>query len=76
MEIQVYHLVNTDNFGGDYPDESFLSLTDSDGKSNPMVFTSIQEAENIAKAINSQAAFNRYYKVVQQGYKLQGYFEP
>ena len=63
-------IVETDNFGGDYPDESFLNLP------------SMQEsfAKAIAGEINYSLNFYgvcpRYWKVVEDDYKLQPGFEP
>lgn len=55
-------IIETDNCGGDYPDEKFLNLP-------PM---EKQAALNVARAIN--AAFPddcpRYWKVVADDYKL------
>lgn len=61
-------IVETDNFGGDYPDERFLLgfpiLSD--------------EAQVVADIINRNAGENsrRYWKVVDPGYKLRPGFEP
>jgi hypothetical protein len=62
-------IVNTDNFGGDYPDESFLNLPS----------LTKEQCEKIAKAINDALGGEhslRYYKVVDNDYKLQPGFEP
>lgn len=64
-----YRIVETDNFGGDYPDESFVNIDPIYKK---------EDAEAIAKAIN--AAFpedhRRYWKVVEDSYELVPGFEP
>ena len=62
-------IVDTDNFGGDYPDEKFVEnlprLTEAHAKA-------------IADAINAGLPENhsRYYKVVPDDYELQPGFEP
>lgn len=64
-----YKIVETDNFGGDYPDESFLKLPG----------LSKHEADMIAATINEACGGEnkpRYWKVVREGYKLQPGFEP
>ena len=60
-------IVETDNFGGDYPDEKFLLW--------PMPE---KYAQRIADALNESGGENatRYYKVVDDDYKLQPGFEP
>lgn len=62
-------IINTDNFGGDYPDEHFVNLASM----------SEEHAKKVCKAIND--AFDhpykdRYYKVVKDDYVLQPGFEP
>lgn len=63
-----YRIVNTDNFGGDYPNERFI-----DGE-----FESKQLAQNVADDLNSHDGdyAPRYYKVVEMPYELQPGFEP
>lgn len=58
-------VVETDNYGGDYPDESFHGP--------PMPHA---DAERIAAAFNKYADDRRYYKVVPMDYKLAPGFEP
>lgn len=60
-------IVETDNYGGDYPDESFLLW--------PM---SEESARRIAEAINEASGMDgpRYWKVVDNDYILQPGFEP
>ena len=60
-------IVETDNFGGDYPDEKFLLW--------PM---KEYLAQKIADTINEAAGSNatRYWKVVPNDYELQPGFEP
>jgi hypothetical protein len=73
--MPTFHIVNTDNFGGDYPNESFVEnlppLTDQ--------FT----ADKLCMVINQvahmghgEAGGPRNFKVVSDGYKLQPGFEP
>ena len=59
-------IVETDNYDGDYPNEKFVSLPSM----------SKEKAEKIAKAINENLCSDRYWKVVEYGYELQGGFEP
>lgn len=65
-----FKIVNTDNFGGDYPDERFIDLP-------PMPRCA---ADEIAAVINKHLCdgphCSRYYKVVPADYRLQPGFEP
>lgn len=60
-------IINTDNFDGDYPNESIVAEIRVDAL-----------APVIAKALNAWAGPNsaRYYKVEDMGYVLQPGFEP
>ena len=62
-------IVNTDNFGGDYPDEKFVEGLPRLTKTH---------AEAICAAINAglPETHSRYYKVVPDDYELQPGFEP
>lgn len=68
--MDLYKIVNTDNFDGDYPDEIFINLP----------ATSRSNAEELAKCLNdifcSGNYSSRYYKVVKSDYELQPGFEP
>lgn len=66
----IWKIVETDNFGGDYPDERFVQ--------NLPVLHNEQAAKNIAAAINAATPDNhsRYWKVVPENYELQPGFEP
>lgn len=70
MAVNLFKIVNTDNFGGDYPDETFLPLT----------FWSLESAQRVADAINAELCNHdhaaRFWKVVDSGYQLQPGFEP
>jgi len=61
-------IVETDNFGGDYPDESFVNL--------PQM--TAQHAIEVADAINLgfHEGSLRYWKVVSDNYKLRPGFAP
>ena len=61
-------IVETDNYGRDYPDESFLNLPRMDKET----------MSNICELINNchYSGNNRYWKVVENDYKLQPGFEP
>lgn len=65
-----YKIVETDNFGGDYPDEKFLNIPP----------TTKEAAQNIANAINKElnpvGAGDRFWVVRPEDYKLQPGFEP
>lgn len=65
-----FRIVETDNFGGDYPDEKFAT---------PYKLT-YREADAVAKLMNSfwcdDATASRYWKVVPDGYQLQPGFQP
>lgn len=63
-----YRIVNTDNFGGDYPNESFVG---------PEYITQ-EEAEAEAEELNYKGDEHapRYFKVVELPYELQPGFEP
>jgi hypothetical protein len=64
-----YQIVNTDNFGGDYPNERFVENLPAMNK---------KQAEVICSAINStlHPSSARWYRVVPEGYVLQPGFEP
>ena len=69
-EMDMYRIVETDNFDGDYPDESFVNLP-------PMNFN---DAHRVANAINDalcpRSQCQRYWKVVKVGYELRPGFQP
>lgn len=64
----MYRIVNTCNFGKDYPDEWFLN--------SPLLLE--DEAETIADILNEREGPNamRYWKVVKAAYELALEFEP
>lgn len=61
-------IVETDMFGGDYPNEKFLNLP-----SLPE-----EQARRVCEVINTAVGQHsgRYWKVVENDYKLQPGFEP
>lgn len=65
-----YRIVETDNHGGDWPNESFVNLPP----------TTEEDAQKIANAINDVLCpndiANRFWKVVPDDYELQPGFEP
>jgi hypothetical protein len=65
-----YLIIETCNFGKDYPDEKFLSLP----------ATSKESAQKIADTINNVHCAHgnslRYWRVVKEGYKLEPGFRP
>lgn len=60
--------METDNFGGDYPNEQFVSLPS----------LSKEHAQKVADAINAgfPDGHRRFWVVVQDDYQLQPGFEP
>ncbi len=60
-------IVDTDNFGGDYPDEHFHLFSMSE-----------EAASEICAILNEETGpeSTRYYKVVENNYKLQPGFTP
>lgn len=62
-----FRIVDTDNFGRDYPDEKFVGF--------PM---SQQACDAVCYILNKEAGANssRYYKTVPYDYKLVPGFEP
>ena len=68
--MPAFRIVDTDNYGGDYPDEQFINLP-------PM---SREASDEIATVINKHLCngdhCSRYYKVVPADYQLQPGFEP
>lgn len=69
MTDDLYKIVETDNFDGDYPDEKFVNIP----------ATSQIKAQRIAQMINealSGHGASRFWKVVPTDYELQGGFEP
>lgn len=62
-------IVNTDNFGGDYPNEKFVT---------GLPCLSEERLQLIADVINAQTGRDapRFYKVVPDDYELQPGFEP
>ena len=63
---RIMRVVNTDNFGGDYPDEKFCS-----GSLSP------EAAKKLADKMNGPVEHtSRYFKVVDDTYVLQPGFEP
>ena len=74
---KLYHVIETDNYNGDYPDEHFIGFIDHEGKCRPLVFDK-EDAQVIATAFNNLTPENssRFFKVVEKNYKLYGPFEP
>lgn len=75
-----FKIVNTDNFGGDYPDESFLATVYSKGRTSPCTYSREEDAKKVADILNGPANERspraRYWKVVASDYVLQPGFEP
>ena len=69
MRGTMYRIVETDNFGGDYPNEKFVNL--------PVIVneTNAHRLCNLINAIFSSDDAPRYWKVVDGDYKLQPGFE-
>ena len=64
----MWRVIETDNFGGDYPDETFC------GPPCRLKW----DAQAIANACNAAAghAASRFWRVVDENYRLQPGFEP
>jgi hypothetical protein len=74
----LFKIVNTDNFGGDYPDEAVLGTMDADGKFRPKL-VSARRAKDIADVLNLENIGDcapRYWAVRTDDYELRGPFEP
>ena len=70
-DVDEYRIVQTDNFGGDYPNECFVTGVG--------IFTSNRQAQKVAEQISklySGDNATRYWKVVKMPYTLQPGFEP
>lgn len=61
-----FRVVETDNYDGDYPDESFVGP----------LFPSKEAAQEVADAINKHCASKRFWKVKPSDYQLMPGFEP
>jgi hypothetical protein len=64
-------IVNSDNFDGDYPDESFLDLPQMPAAACKVICDEINNAVNTPRGWHP-----RYWKVVDDDYVLQPGFEP
>lgn len=67
--MKKWRIIETDNFGGDYPDESFVGPA----------FRDKARAEHVADLINEEASGpneRRFWRVVEDGYKLAPGFSP
>lgn len=64
----MYRIVNTDNFGGDYPDETFVGDEYADEE------TAQRKADELNGPYPEHSS--RYYKVVKLPYDLVPGFEP
>jgi hypothetical protein len=76
--VTAYRLVNTDNFGGDYPNERWVETEDENGPL-PLEFATKDAARVHADTLNDAFSGNnapRYFKVVKMPYELQPGFEP
>lgn len=68
--MKSYRVVETDNLGGDYPNEKFASpytLSEKNAQALADLFNSFWCNDDYA---------TRYWKVVEDGYELQPGFEP
>jgi hypothetical protein len=66
-----YKIVETDNFGGDYPDEKFLALPPTEDRNAIHAI-----ADLINATFCNHEASPRFWKVVLLPYKLEGPFTP
>jgi len=67
-DYHTWRIVESDNFGGDYPDEKFVNLPLMDKAT----------CNKICQIVNDHEGENssRYYKTVNEEYVLQPGFEP
>ena len=65
--MKKYRIVETDNYGGDYPDEKFVNIPS---------FSQKEDAKKIADSLNKHFCRSRYWKVVEADYILKPGFEP
>jgi hypothetical protein len=65
-------IVDTDNFGGDYPNEQLIA----DNITNKEMGEVMAEALNAKYCAPTNPFAYRYYKLVEDAYKLQPGFEP
>ena len=61
-----FHIVDTDNYGGDYPNETFVAQN----------IPSKEMAQKMADSLNTYPDQPRYFMVVEDGYVLAPGFEP
>ena len=75
---KLYHVIEGDNYDGDYPDEHFIGFIDHNGNSHPLVFDKKEDAQVIAKAFNQikYGGNSRFFQITEKDYKLHGPFEP
>ena len=59
-------IIDTDNYGGDYPDETVIAAN----------ITNKRFADTMCQALNDKFCDHRFYKVVEDDYVLQPGFEP
>lgn len=67
--INMPRIVETDNFGGDYPNEQFVNLPTMP----------LEVAKKIADTLNEHfntGTYSRYWKAVENNYILKPGFEP
>lgn len=67
MPISGFRIVETDNYGSDYPNEKFVNI--------PMLRTK-EAAQEIADVINKHCCDGRFWRVVSNDYVLKPGFEP
>lgn len=75
---KLYHVIETDNYDSDHPNEHFIGFIDHEGNSHPLVFDTKEDAQVIANAFNQikYNGSNRYFMEVEKNRKLLGPFEP
>lgn len=72
MTLTRYKIVETDNFGGDYPDEKFVNLPALPPAEAAELCSHINEIYNKLHGPTR----DRYYKIVPENYVLIPGFEP
>jgi hypothetical protein len=62
-------IIHTDNFGGDYPDEKFVT------ELPPLKKEALEEIATLINNLSGEHS-RRYYRVVEDDYKLEPGFTP
>lgn len=75
----MYKIIETDNYDGDYPNESHLTLEDTEGQALVLIFNKVEDAAVVCKALNQVRTTDhgpRCFCVVDIAYRIQPGFQP